>query len=105
MHCPICHESITRRQTWHFTSLGRRIESPCPNCGVDLILAKRPYRIMLSAFIFLLAAALIANNPHSGSDALTESDRALWLICMMLAVSTMVYGRLKIRFTAVDRAD
>ncbi len=101
MNCPNCNKWITWLQKWRFAAaLGIiRKASPCPNCGVNLIWAKWPYRIMWTGIGFMLLAALVSHYADSGSDD------PRWMVCVLAAIAMQLVGVFLLKFQIVGESN
>ncbi len=98
MKCPSCNKWIGWFEKWRFTKgIGLRKAAECPHCGVKLIWAKWPYRLMsFGAISFLFGICSKYFFPIKIIDGFD-----LFFLCVIVAVVMIIPGIFLLKFEVI----
>lgn len=99
MKCPKCNKKINWSQKWQFTKgLCSRKVSACPNCGVKLIYAKLPHRLMnIGVTLLILGTCSKYFFPY-----IIAGKYSMFLLCYILACLLIFFGIVKAKFNVLN---
>ena len=98
MKCPSCSKTIGWRHTWRFTKgLCSREAAECPHCGMKLIWAKWPHRLIqlgVSSILLGFWSKLLFSI-----DILDGFD--VYFMCMSVGLAMLIPGLLLQKFDVI----
>jgi hypothetical protein len=98
MKCPLCHKKIGWLQQWRFTKgLFFRKAAECPHCGVKLIGAEWPHRLIhFGGSFYLLGICSKYFFPIKIADGFD-----LYSLCLILGCTLMFSGIIRMKYNVI----